>query len=517
MANENSATFIDLDIQIFQTGTDSYVVRAQTSGSDLVSGELDWAGLNEAEFIAKLEQLRDEPFTTDQTLFRDVGDTLFAALFHGHVRDLFSSVYVQQVQSQADTYLRLRLDVDEAAVEVAELPWEFLSWDDGFLATQIKTLVTRQLLNLDYGDLKSLTVVDKPRVLIVIPQGSGLETREEEATITTVLTKAGIPYDTLKERVTIVDVADKLATGEYSILHFIGHGDFGEGSDGLPHGSLRFNSSLNDVVEEEDEEWVEDTQLQALFSSFNALKLVVLNACQGAQVDENSTGRGFIGTAPAILKAGIPAVVAMQYAIRDDVAIQFADTLYKRLTVGRWAGQIDTAITLARNACYLTYPNDRGFATPILYLRSENGTIFTIDEQCVRPPKPDDYLIDEYRHYDAATLAELVNAAEEELVLVQNYMRDHPDASAGMATEAEEKEILLARKIDQLRAMYEWKFHLLCERQSQLQSVLDSSRIQLANFVADNGQTRQNLHSEILQTERALEAIEIQIELAEIR
>ena len=75
--------------------------------------------------------------------------------------------------------------------------------------------------------------------------------------------------------------------------------------------------------------------------------------------------------------------------------------------------------------------------------------------------------------------------------------------------------MVLSRKIDHLRSVYDWKCYELCMQRAVLNGELDTLRIQIANFTANNGQTRQNLHSEILQKERALDAIEIQIVLAE--
>ncbi len=275
-------------------------------------------------------------------MLKEVGATLFGSLFQGQVRDLFISIYSQEVQAHEDAYLRIRLDVDETASEIAVLPWELMAWQDVFLATQIKTLVTRQLLSLDYGNIKTLTVPGKPRVLIVIPDGSGLATDAEEITITKALDRAAIPYEILKGKVPLQKVDDTLASGDFNIFHFIGHGDFEKQDDDLMHGTLRFNSAWEDLEEGEDEEWVEDARLQALFGNHKQVKVVVLNACRGAVVDESRSGHGFLGIAPALLRAGVPAVVAMQYAIRDDVALQFAETFYSRLSDGRWAGQVDT-------------------------------------------------------------------------------------------------------------------------------------------------------------------------------
>ncbi len=312
MANIKHPTFYDMDLRVSEAGTEFYRVTAQIENSGLAKASLDWGALKADDFVGKLTRIREEPFTTDEALLREVGATLFGSLFQGQVRDLFISIYTQKVQAHEDAYLRIRLDIDEAASEIAVLPWELMAWQDAFLSTQIKTLVTRQLLNLDYGNIKSLKVSGKPKVLIVIPRGSGLATEAEENTITKALERAAIPYELLKGKVPLQKVDDALASGDFNIFHFIGHGDFEKQGDGLMHGTLRFNSAWENLEEDEDEEWIEDTRLQALFGNHKQVKVVVLNACRGAVVDERRSGQGFLGVAPALLRAGVPAVIAMQ-------------------------------------------------------------------------------------------------------------------------------------------------------------------------------------------------------------
>ena len=499
MANIKHPIFYDLDLRVSESGAKTYRVTAQTGGSGLAKDFLDWAALRTDDFIEKLTRIREEPFTTDETLLREVGGTLFGALFQGQVRDLFISIYSQEVQATEDAYLRIRLDIDEAASEIAVLPWELMIWQDVFLATQIKTLVTRQLLNLDYGNIKTLKVSGKPKVLIVIPRGSGLATDAEEETITKALDRAAIPYELLKGKVPLQEVDDKLASGEFNIFHFIGHGDFEERDDGMMHGTLRFNGVWGELEEDEDEEWIEDTRLQALFGNHKQVKVVVLNACRGAVVDERQSGHGFLGVAPALLRAGVPAVVAMQYAIRDDVALQFAETFYSRLSEGKWAGQVDTAVTLGRNACYMNYPKDRGFATPVLYLRSEDGVVFSglrgaessvappfgaDSDDCPPPPRPDDSLLHDHRYDTAETMIKTTSMLEERYGLAQKQIDqlermklENPLLAAGGMVELQigqlhEQRTNLERRIEETAAVLRWKLYEACLEKAHLEDNL---------------------------------------------
>lgn len=507
MAND---TFIDFDLRIFKAGPGVFLITGQTPGSGLANGMLDWAALSHPDFTGLIERIREEPYTTDVALFEQVGETLFNALFQGQVRDLFVSVYSQQVQSVENTYLRLRLDINEAAGEVAMLPWEFIHTNNLFLATQVKTLVTRQLLNLNYGNIKSLAVADKPKALVVIPRGSGLATDKEEETIRAALTNAGLHFTVLKGRVPVQLVSDNLAADDYHILHFIGHGEFREEDDGRLRGSLRFNASWEEQNESADEEWVTDDKLQTVLGNYEGLKLVVLNACHGAEVAEIRSGRGFIGAAPAILRAGVPAVVAMQYAIRDDVALQFGKTFYERLTAGKWCGQVDCALAAAREACYSYLAKDRGFATPVLYLRSQDGKIFdcgrppaqndTKGEEgstnCPPPPKPEDTLLHTHRYDTAQTMLAIVKATQEQLGLAQRQIShlqkiklENPLlAAAGMLDlqieQLQTQKQKLEQTLEESSAVLRWRLHEVCLEHEKQERNLAALQAQLKDLEA---------------------------------
>ena len=483
-----SPTIIDFDIRIFKAG-DAYTVTAQTPDSGLAEGQLDADALFAADFQEKVTQIREEPFTTDEALFREVGDVLFRALFQGQTQELFLAVWSQKVQAEEDSALRLRLNIDEAAIELAMLPWELMLWRDVFLSTQIDTLVTRQLLNLDYGAIKSLKVAT-PRVLIVIPGGSGLNTDAEESAITAALDKAGVGYETLKDKVSVQLLDDTLAEGEYAILHFIGHAAFEQDETGAVHGSLRFNSPEKDISPEEDEDWAPETDLQALLGNHKGLKLVALNACHTGEMTQRPDDRGFWGVIPSLLRAGVPAVVAMQYAIRDDVAVLFGETFYKRLTAGKWAGHVDMAVTLARNACFLAWPDDRGFATPALYLRSRDGVIFelpgeqedagteTLDIPCEKTPKPSDHLLYRYRNADLETLIARVPLLTSRLQRLTFQIDDLKtkgalgEESAWRLHRYEKNRDDLEREMDELQDVIAWRSYEACEELRNLRERL---------------------------------------------
>ena len=130
------------------------------------------------------------------------------------------------------------------------------------------------------------------------------------------------------------DLRNTLYERSWHVLHFVGHGEFDEEEDegfleltdaeGLP--DRLFASRLG--------RYLEDSQ---------SLRLVVLNACESGRTGLDALS----GTAATIMRAGVPAVVAMQYEISDPGAITFAKSFYQGLATGR---TLDRAVTAARGA-----------------------------------------------------------------------------------------------------------------------------------------------------------------------
>ena len=152
-------TIIDFRISIQKTGLDSYQVFADHPELGRAGPQpLDWPTLQGVDPQRTLTEIRDAPYEGNSQECRRIGEILFQALFQERVLRLFTGIYDQKVQTQSDTYLRLRLDIDEMAPELASLPWELMHWRNVALATQVHTLITRQVLNLDYGAIKPLVL-----------------------------------------------------------------------------------------------------------------------------------------------------------------------------------------------------------------------------------------------------------------------------------------------------------------------------------------------------------------------
>jgi CHAT domain-containing protein len=100
--------------------------------------------------------------------------------------------------------------------------------------------------------------------------------------------------------------------GFYHIVHFDGHGGYGQGAySGSPHSYRGIEGRLIFETEAGKEDPIGADKLTALLGE-HRIPIMVLNACQSARIDERAEDP-FASVAAALLKTGIRAVVAMGY------------------------------------------------------------------------------------------------------------------------------------------------------------------------------------------------------------
>jgi len=304
--------------------------------------------------------------TTEASL-RAFGSLLYEKLFPPSIHALFFASL--QAATRSETGMRIRLQIEPP--KLAALPWEYLysPTRNDFLCALVETPLVRYVRRP--VPIESLGVGTKLSVLVVIPQGSGLDVSTERRLVSEALVDSRVPIEIrfLDGTVTMRSISDVLLESKVNILHFVGHGAYRNGN-----GSLRLNS------EDGGEQWVEDRAIARLVQNTPSLKLIILNSCQGAVT---SSTVGLAGTALALVTHDIPAVLAHQYAIGDAAAVCFARELYKALCSGEQAGQVDSAVAHARNRLAMEFPGERWLGAPVLYMRAKNGVIFdTTRETC---------------------------------------------------------------------------------------------------------------------------------------
>ncbi len=318
-----------------------------------------------AELLRLIAQVNELPVGGGGDLLTAAGGALFRWLFgrlETHLRVAWDRA------EHEGRGLRLRLSVDPP--EINAWPWELLHdpLRARTFATSIATPLVRYLDRADqFGGLSTLQTDLPLKMLLVLPKSADLNLVKERAVIEQAISPLEeiIALDTLDGAVTRARFADALISGDYEIVHGSGHGSF---VDGTGYIGLNYPDGSPD--------WVDGQVMARFVVNCRSLKLGVLNVCSSGKVDE---GRAFQGLAPQLVRAGVPAVVAMQFPLSDDAALAFAEEFYRRLCTGENSiGRVDVAVTYARNMLAILYPADRCFAAPVLYTHAADGVIFTL-------------------------------------------------------------------------------------------------------------------------------------------
>jgi hypothetical protein len=359
-------------------GKESYWVYASGAAGQASSPfRLPFNELEVENFILRATRGRASARRMESQALGDAkrfGGALFQSLFEQeNVRDL----YVRAVAGARASGRGLRLTIALSDVpELMAIPWEYLYDKTDFLAVSTRTPIVRYL-ELPYAD-RALEVTPPLRILGVVSSPFDYQrldvTRERqrlEAALGGLITSGLVTVEWL-ERATLSALLQALQRQEFHVLHYIGHGSF--------------DRNLNDglLVLEDDSGYakpVNGDRLGMLIRDFKSLRLAVLNACEGALTAGTDL---FAGVAASLVQREIPAVIAMQFEISDEAAIEFAQGFYSAIAAGR---PVDAAIGAARLAIFAHRSDDIEWGTPVLFMRVPDGKIFEIPRQAV-PPVP---------------------------------------------------------------------------------------------------------------------------------
>jgi CHASE2 domain-containing sensor protein len=369
----------DLDI-ILVPGGERGVVRMARCGTR--HGERQESVRLDVEALEQAAHRLDDAggAGVDSATQRTLGLTLYQGLLgDGDVGGQLDRC-IDGTRTQENAGVRVRLNLEQVP-SLASIPWElvYLPGGERFLAASTRTPVVRYLPSK--APNLGLEVRLPVRVLVVLPENAArgdapLDLAREKATLQRALQPlvradaADVRF--LERRVTRARLRGALQGGlaelgeePFQIVCYAGHGHHDERRACL---FLDADGGGVDEVDEVDEGW-----LSELFEERDEVKLVVLNACQGATV---SALRPFAGLAPRLVQAGVPAVVAMQYPVRDGEALTFAEVFYRGLFRGRSRGRVEVAVGEARKALRQDFPDSRAWGAPVLYMRS-SGYLFT--------------------------------------------------------------------------------------------------------------------------------------------
>lgn len=300
----------------------------------------------------------------------ELGHRLYQAAFPPPVeRCLFTAR--GKLDENDSLRLRLRLEAPELAV----LPWELLT-DTApgpgiapeFLTLNLKfSLVRFPPVGRPVG---SVTLPKPLRILLAVAAPTDqrqLRTAVEIAQVRRALQPLGSQVEVQEmEHVMAVDLLPRLRE-TFHVLHFIGHGLF----DPIANAGqliLEDENHRSDPL---------DARMLGQLLAGSTIRLVFLNACETAQTASNLDAYGIADT---LVKAGVPAVTAMQTAVRDDYAVLFAEHFYRGLTQGL---MLDDCVGEGRRAVYLRAGLQQragqqkfDWAVPVLTTRVSDGRLF---------------------------------------------------------------------------------------------------------------------------------------------
>jgi tetratricopeptide (TPR) repeat protein len=312
----------------------------------------------------------------ERQLLENFGGQLFQAVFSGTVRDCLDRSHTKAVSEGAGLRIRLQLPP-----ELANIPWEYLYDSEyGFVSLSPETALVR------YTDMTAPVTpfpVSPPlRILAMISAPldvPDLQSDDEWAKLNESLTglvgQGMVQVDRL-EAGTLKALQRPLRLHDYHVLHFIGHGGYDQDAQ---DGALAVEGADGRT------RLVTGRDLGLMLRGHHSLRMVVLNACEGARSAQNDP---FGGVAQALVRQGIPAVIAMQFEISDPAALVFTQSFYQAIADGL---PVDIAAVEARKTMFAE-GNEVEWATPVLYLRAPDGRVFTTDrmpgaDQSPGPPQ----------------------------------------------------------------------------------------------------------------------------------
>jgi hypothetical protein len=344
-----------------------------------------------ADLRRRVRDLEERRLDADEPAQVELGAALGNLLLPDYARGLFEA---SRARIGDDEGLRLRLRL---ADELADFPWEYAYLDAhrgeasaaGFLGLDPRISIVRHEVIAEPVPGSWFGAPAQRRVVVAMasPEPHDLYRPLDLATEQRALKEAlaatpGVVAQYLPDYgeedggtapgVTAKDLLSALVT-RADIFHFAGHGEFSKDM-GAALGSVVGEGSLLLADEDNQADRIPADRLGQVLAG-KGVRLAVLGACESGRRDGQNV---WSSVAAALLRAGIPAVVAMQFTVGDHEAAQFAGGLYQALAAGL---TIDEAVAMGRTAIRLSAKGDRAdrrdWGVPVLYLRNAGGPVFT--------------------------------------------------------------------------------------------------------------------------------------------
>lgn len=294
----------------------------------------------------------------------------------GH--SLYDLIFVKEVGEQFQAYLNqrkndvgIRVCINIQSGELSDTIWEVLCDrlmpSPNFLSLDPRTPVVRSLRTGKQLDDLEMRIPLKLLVLISTPRHMEPIDRKVEK----VMLEQALAQVKAKRRITVDYLGfenpmeadfgrlQEYLAGQdtpYDIVHIIGHGLLESGEEGRVALVEPQGGKMQDV---------RASSLANIFRS-REVKLIILQSCQSGAVDPSALY--FSSAAQQLVALGVPAVLAMQEKIDQDVARYFIEKLYTQWLNSRCP--FEDALTQARHDIYQRFPERiYSWAIPVLYIR----------------------------------------------------------------------------------------------------------------------------------------------------
>jgi hypothetical protein len=371
-------TYQNFDLLITRSGDDyrAFVVDAPGGDADATFA-LPFTA-DELDFLGNLAGVRrggtGGSGAGSVSDLKELGSLLYGAVIQGKVAAVLATSL--EKAEQENVGLRLRLRFSEETAELATLPWEILydPVQEHFLALSESSPILRYL---SLPKARPTLLVKPPlRLLTVLASPPGYEELDLERewqvlekAMGSLIADDKFVLDRL-EHPTFAALQERLLGEDIHILHFVGHGVYDEAAGA---GALVLTDTEGNAQE------VSGEELATLLHNHRSLRLVYLNACEGALSSHLNV---FSGVAQTLVQQGVPAAVAMQAEISDEAAIDLSRLFYSALAAGY---PVDAALTQARVAIAA---RSAEWAIPVLFSRSPDNRLFDVVEVLPAPDCP---------------------------------------------------------------------------------------------------------------------------------
>ena len=326
-----------------------YVVRLQVNGDKNAIGV--FAFQEDGEAIAG--DLDDIAYgNPSRDAIKNVGDVLWVGLTETPlVLDAFQKTF-HDLGKDSTAVVRL-----STPPELARLPWEALWYRaKGFLCSEQGSTVVHAPRSPEWIAHPTGPRRDPLRMLVIIPERSGLRVGLERDFVLGAFSKLGMGSPKVLDGRVTAELLHQTLKDHWDIIHFTGHSRLNVDK----RIEIDLNRTDGEIQPYDGEDFAADV-------AASGACLVTMNSCSGNAGHEEDELAGF---GPLLMRSGVPAVVAMRYAIGDNMASLFARHLYEQLFGGYLPGRVDRAVEEARAALRRSAGPDeqRAFITPVLHL-----------------------------------------------------------------------------------------------------------------------------------------------------